>query len=184
MKAANLAPAAGADVLVRAARPADAAPLAALARATWLETFGDDYEPRDLHAYFDEHYTAGAMAIALSDPAVDVQIAERDEAAIGYVWICPLSLPAADAPAGAVELKRLYVRAAAQGGGLGRRLLDWAIAAARRGGAPALYLNVWAENRRARAIYGKRGFVTVGRFDFRVGARIDDELIMRLDLAP
>ena len=72
-----------------------------------------------------------------------------------------MTLPV-DHPAGALEIKQLYVLAPWQGTGVAAALMHWAIETARAEGAPALFLSVWEHGDRAIAFYRRHGFVTVG----------------------
>ena len=53
---------------------------------------------------------------------------------------------------------------------------------ARRRGCKHIQLSVYVDNHRARRFYEKRGFVEVGRYEFKVGNHIDDDRVMRVDL--
>jgi putative acetyltransferase len=59
------------------------------------------------------------------------------------------------------ELKRLYVRPAGRGQGLGRALLEEALRAARAGGLTQVLLDTLPEMQAARALYLAAGFVPV-----------------------
>ena len=79
----------------------------------------------------------------------------------------------------------VYVRASARGQGLGRRLLDHAIAEARGAGLEILQLTVSDAASAARALYESLGFVAYGvaRRGLKLGpGRYVDEVMMELDL--
>lgn len=71
----------------------------------------------------------------------------------------------ASADATALELKRMYVRPAARGLGIGRALLDAAIARAREGGHARLRLDTLPQLDVALALYRSAGFRPVAAYD-------------------
>lgn len=66
--------------------------------------------------------------------------------------------------------------------GVGARLLDSALSAARRGGARAAHLEVRDSNATARALYASRGFTAVGRRRRYYREPEEDALLLRCDL--
>ena len=106
-------------------------------------------------ADFVEHY----------DPTREAcWIAERDGHAIGYAQAGPCGLPHPDVRPGDGELKRLYLRRSEQNGGVGRALMDAAMAWLERDGPRPLWLSVWSENTGAQRFYGRYGFEFAGDF--------------------
>lgn len=167
-------------MIERDAGSADAAALAALARATFTDTFGHLYHPDDLAAFLAGH-TPAQWSEELADPRYAVRVAEADGALIAYAKLGPPSLPFTP-PAGATELRQLYVRAAHHGSGLAGRLMDWVLATARGRGYDALYLSVFVDNHRARRFYARYGFEAVGPYAFKVGNHVDEDIVMRCTL--
>ncbi|HEY0014102.1 MAG TPA: GNAT family N-acetyltransferase [Allosphingosinicella sp.] len=164
----------------RDAVPKDAEALAALGRATFVETFGHLYTPENLAAFLESHRPE-RWRDELSDPAFAVRLAEEDGRAAAYAKLAPPSLPfETDRPA--TELRQFYVLGPWQGRGISTELMAWAIAEARRRGAQELYLSVFIDNHRARRFYARYGFEQVGTYDFMVGTHADLDLVMRLDL--
>ena len=165
--------------VIRRATAADAAALAALGTATFVETFGHLYSSADLQAFLDESHTVEAYAGALADPDYALWLAERDGQAIGYAQAGRCGLPHAEAQPGDGELKRLYVRAGTQGGGTGRALMDAAMAWLLRDGPRPLWISVWSENLGAQRFYARYGFEFAGEYAFIVGAQRDREFMYR-----
>ena len=65
--------------------------------------------------------------------------------------------------AGEAELLTIAVEPDRQGQGIGRRLMDLFLQEARQRGAEDLFLEVAADNGRAKALYARAGFVETGR---------------------
>lgn len=161
--------------------PRDADALDAMARETWVRTFGHGYAEADLEAYLAQAYgPTGQLRAQLDDPHVIWRVARAAGEIIGYAKLVPPWLD--QAGPGDLQLAQLYVAYGWHGKGIAQALMDWSIATARSRGAPALLLTVFEENRRAMAFYAKYGFVHIGDYDFPVGQKIDRDLILRLDL--
>jgi ribosomal protein S18 acetylase RimI-like enzyme len=167
-------------VTYRDATLADAALLADIGRATFTETFGHLYEPADLQAFLASH-TPAAWQAELADRNYAVLLVEADGEAIGYAKLGPPKLPFTPAD-DAIELRQFYVRVGHQGSGVAARMMDWAIAEARRRGVASVYLSVFVDNERARRFYRRYGFDRVGSYVFMVGSHGDEDDVMRLQL--
>jgi len=172
--------------ILREATPSDVAALAALKLITFRETFLEDfaipYPPDDLTRFEAETYGQARIAAEIADPAHRTWLCEAaDGTLLAYAHAGPCKLPHPEATPRSGELYQIYVRHAAQGMGLGRRLLatalDW-LAAAYPG---PLWLGVWSGNARAQAVYAAAGFRKVGDYHFMVGNHRDAEYIFRRD---
>lgn len=116
-----------------------AAPLAALHRLCFPE------DPWD----------TAAMAEILSMPGAFGVFAQESQGPSGFVLALDLG--------GECEILSLGVLHERRRRGLGTALLDAVVGEARRRGAAALFLEVAADNRAARAFYAGHGFAEVGR---------------------
>ncbi|WP_426688481.1 GNAT family N-acetyltransferase [Rhodanobacter ginsengiterrae] len=95
--------------------------------------------------------------------------------ALGCVALRPLPLP------GVCEIKRLYVRPAARGQALGRRLAEAVIAWAAGAGYARVLLDTLASMRSARQLYVALGFQPVAPY---YDNPMPDTLYMALEIAP
>jgi ribosomal protein S18 acetylase RimI-like enzyme len=166
----------------RDATAADGALLGGLARATFIETFGDLYSLENLSAFLEQGSDA-AYAAELAALDIEVRFAEARGVAIGFCKIGGLKLPAADPAPGAVELRQLYVFRPWHGSGIAAALTVWAIERARARGASELWLSVFTDNHRARRFYARHGFAEIGPYKFMVGDQADEDILCRLKLA-
>jgi ribosomal protein S18 acetylase RimI-like enzyme len=164
---------------IRPAAPDDATALAALAAATFTETFGHLYAPADLEAFLRTWKVPAIYARHLEDPDIFLTVAEDPEGKlVGYVLAGPCKLPVADLAPTAGEVRELYLLASSQGHGLGTRLLEGALEWLDANGRSPLYVGVWSENHGAQRLYGRYGFRKVGEYEFPVGTHMDREFIL------
>lgn len=171
-------------VAIRRATSDDAPALAEVGAATFIESFGQLYVPRDLNAFLAESHSVDAYANVLADPDYALWIAERTDddgrpRAIGYAQAGPCGLPHADVRPGDGELKRLYLLKGEQNGGVGRALFEQALAWLLRDGPRTLWISVWSENFGAQRFYGRHGFEFAGEYEFIVGEQRDREFMYR-----
>jgi ribosomal protein S18 acetylase RimI-like enzyme len=133
-----------ADVVVAPAAADDLDDVRALFRdyADWLQV---DYCLQDFEAEL------AGLPGAYAPPAGGLWIARVDGAPAGVVGVWPLA-------GGACEMKRLWVREAYRGLGLGRRLAEAALAGARAGGQRQMVLETLDFMTAARALYAELGF--------------------------
>jgi ribosomal protein S18 acetylase RimI-like enzyme len=169
------------QVRVRVATVADAAALARLGAATFVETFGRMYQAKDLAAFLAGSRSEAVYARLLSDPRVRVELAflNGQPEPVGYVVAGPCKLPVANLEPTAGEVRELYILAEYQKHKMGTQLmvraLEW-LESQRR--AP-LYVGVYSENVGAQRLYGRFGFNKVGEYEFPVGEHMDLEFILK-----
>ncbi|OYQ29996.1 hypothetical protein CHU93_07255 [Sandarakinorhabdus cyanobacteriorum] len=168
-------------VAYRDGTPADAAMLAGLAAATFVETFGTLYKLEDLNNFI-AGYTAAAYGAELADPDIKVRLAMIGDVAIGFCKVSRLKLPAPEPAPGAMELRQLYLYKPWHGLKIADVLTEWAKDQARIRSAPEMWLSVFTENPRARRFYARHGFVEVAPYHFMVGTQADEDILCRVTL--
>ena len=113
--------------------------------------FGIDMEAAPLHAK-----TMGYID-TLIPPMGRAFVAGEGDQITGMIFLRP-------SDDDAVEIKRLYVRPEGRGRGLGARLIDHALAAARKMGAKHVVLDSTKNLRSAAKLYESRGFRYTGPY--------------------
>lgn len=165
----------------REALEADAAALAAFARASWVATFGNGlYPPEDLENYLNSSFGEAIQRAQIETPGETYFLAIDGEEIVGYCRMGVLDMPVDD-PTG-VELHRLYVHERVKGAGVAAALFARGLEWARARQAGAVYLSVWENNNRAQAFYRRRGFEDHSEWTFMVGRVADRDFIWKLAL--
>jgi ribosomal protein S18 acetylase RimI-like enzyme len=165
--------------VIRLAVAADVPALAALAARTWLDAFGGSLAPEHAAAEAETGRSEARFAAALQERTI--LVAEADGALVGYVELGEVDIPEADAGPEDAELHRLYVDTPVQGRGIGRALLDAALAHPRLATAPRVFLQVWEENERAVRLYERAGFRRVGSTRFTIGSEVVEDAVLVLE---
>lgn len=128
-------------------------------------------------AVFSQPWSRESFAELLATPFARVLVAvQGSEAVIGYAVI----YLAADES----ELANLAVSASHRGRGVGRRLLEVAMAEAAAHGARAMYLEVRVSNFAAQSLYASAGYQPVGRRQRYYQQPVEDALVLRTELRP
>jgi diamine N-acetyltransferase len=171
------------EIMIRPARPDDAAALGALGRQTFVDTFvtgfGIPYPEADLNAFLDASFDVEPTRKKLAEPGAAWWVAERYGDLLAFANAGPNGLPHPEARPEHMELRRLYVSKAAQGLGLGTKLLTLALDWMQAHTQGPLWIGVWSGNDKAQRLYAAYGFEKVGEYDYPVGAWRDREFILR-----
>ncbi|RYY33087.1 MAG: GNAT family N-acetyltransferase [Sphingomonadales bacterium] len=165
---------------IRAGGTEDAAALALVGAATFLETYAGEIPGADILTHVARHHTVEAYHGLLARPDTRVWLAEVGGAAIGYAM---LAAPDQElATADDADLKRIYVLSKWHGTGLARQLAERAMAAARVMGKRRMLIGVKPDNHRAIAFYRKIGAELVGGRRFTVGESVFDDPVFGVGL--
>ncbi len=188
----------GQGVRLRRATPDDAAALALVGAATFLEAFTWMLPGADIVAHCARNHTAEAYTTYLAHADTRVTLAEvvSGGAPVGYAMLTKPELPTFAVQPTDIELKRIYlfsrfrssatpVLRVADGGasqqvqGLkaGQALMDAAVEDARNLGRYRLLLGTHAGNLQAINFYRRNGFAEAGTRTFQVGAQVCCDLI-------
>lgn len=155
------------DVDFRNAESADDAALRGLDRATWSTQVSPGTKASADAPFFSDRCAPG-----------DVLVATGDGVILGFAIL----RQSADMPSHThvVQINGFAVSPAAQGHGIGRRLLDFTQHEALRRGASKVSLRVLGGNAGARHLYESCGFTVEGilRGEFKVDGHLVDDILM------
>lgn len=143
---------------MRAAREADTEAIVELTAAGWRAAYSG-IVPRERIAELPLAAWRHDVATGLRSPVADsfTFVAERDAEVLGY---CYVAAPGREQPAGSrvAELVAIYVTPARWGQGIGRSLMEAAVAEAEQLGYEEMALWTFERNAQARAFYARLGW--------------------------
>ncbi len=144
-------------VTVRDARSEDAPRIAAIAAASWWDTYRDIFEATFIEKFVARNYAVDDLAAQAERAAVaddrHFLVAERDGQVVAFAQY--------GVGSNGPELSRIYADPAHYGTGAGGALLD-ELHERLRGRVDSYRLDVHSRNSRARAFYERKGFAVVG----------------------
>ena len=169
-------------IVVKKASPADAGLLAAIARETFVESYGDKNTPENMADYLNTHFNDGTVLDELSNADCHILIAWEADVPVGYMKLNTGAEQTDLQETDSVEVERIYVRQAWQGRKVGHLLLEKAAETAGSLGKGSVWLGVWEENRGAIRFYERNGFIPFGTHVFMLGTDAQNDILMRRKL--
>lgn len=182
-------------VKLRHATADDAAALALVGAATFLEAFTWMIPGADILAHCARNHTPESYRAALTKPGTRITIAETaiGQTPVGYAMLTDPDLPSFPLQAGDIELKRIYLLSRFRSRryapvldhagatipelSAGQALMNAAITDAESLGSRRLLLGTNENNQRACAFYRRNGFTEAGTRTFQVGSQCCCDLI-------
>ncbi len=162
----------------------DASLLARMGREIFGHYWARMYSPDQLEAFFHQQYDIEPMREDLRNPNHLHFIAWADDQPAGFMKLSRKQTLADWIAERCLEICRLYVYEKYYHKGIGRALVETAIAIGHAEQMESLVLGVWGNNVRALTFYKKFGFEKIGEHPFQVGDRIDNDWVMRKWLHP
>lgn len=149
---------------------------------TYYETFAHLNTAEDMAAYLEDAFNVEGLTQEFNDPNSSFYFLYADGRLAGYLKLneAPSQTDINDAES--LEIERIYVSSEFQGAGLGRYLMEQAIAIANERNKKYVWLGVWEKNEKAIRFYKKNGFYEIGTHKFVMGEDVQTDYIMRKDL--
>lgn len=171
------------DFTLRRCVSGDEPMLSLLGGATFLEAYADNLDGADILAHWQKNHSASRYAEYLAAPENRIYVAELapGNAPVGYIMCTAPDFPI-QTTADDYELRRIYLLHRFQGRGIGRALMDQAIASATEQKYRRLLLGVYGENFSAIRFYEKAGFTQIGERFFTVGVTTHHDAVMARSL--
>ena len=149
---------------------------------TYSETFSHMNKPENMTAYLEDAFDANKLSKELSDPNCSFFFLYAENSLAGYLKLneAPAQTDINDTES--LEIERIYVSSEFQGAGLGRYLMEQAIAIANKRNKEYVWLGVWEKNEKAIRFYKKNGFYEIGTHSFVMGDEVQTDFVMRKNL--
>jgi len=169
------------EFTIRRCHGGDKRALSLLGAASFLETYAGNAEATDILAHVDAEHSTEKYGHWLASDFAHIWVVETavGRSPIGYA----VALTSQDAGSSTeMEIRRLYLLYRFHRKGLGQRLMDEILAAARQSRVAALFLKAYEPSQNSVGFYLRNGFRVVGEEPFRAGERDYQVLVMRLVL--
>ena len=150
---------------------------------TYYETFAHLNTPEDMQAYLDEAFEINKFRGELNNPDCDFFLLYFKDTLAGYLKLNEAPSQTDINDSSALEIERIYVVSEFQAKGLGRYLMEQAIAMAIERKKKYAWLGVWEKNETAIRFYKKNGFYEIGTHTFVMGEDVQTDYVMRKDLS-
>ena len=168
------------EVAIRPAEAADVPSLSALAKRTWADAFGFSVSPAEQAAELEAKRSVDYFRVALDTDTI--LVGQLGDGLVGYVQFGDVDIPEVETEPGDQELRRVYVETELQRHGIGRQLMNAALAHPRLQDAARVFLQVWEKNENAVGLYESLGFHKVGTTRFTIGrGDVLEDLVLVLD---
>lgn len=172
-----------AELVVRPASEDDAGAIADVGSRAFTAAYADSTRPADLAAHIAGHFTPAGVRRAMSGADARYLLAVKNGRVLAFARLGDPGKVEGLPAARAIEIRQLYVEPEVQRQGAGRRLLEQALAVARRDRVDALWLSAWEKADWALAFYYALGFRAFGSADFSVGATVYRDVLLWLPVS-
>ena len=149
---------------------------------TYYETFANLNTAEDMQEYLDEAFEINKLYCELNNTDSDFFFLYFDDTIAGYLKLNEAPTQTDINDSSSLEIERIYVASDFQGEGLGRYLMEQAIAIAAERKKKYVWLGVWENNEKAIRFYRKNGFYEIGTHTFVMGGDVQTDYVMRKDL--
>jgi ribosomal protein S18 acetylase RimI-like enzyme len=171
------------QISIRYASQQDAGLLADLGAKTFIQTYSESNPFENIDAYVKEFFSPEKQKTEISDSSNLFLIAEYEGQVFGYAQVSSGNQTPEITSKNPIELVRIYLLPEFIGKGLGSSLMQACLQESLARGHDAIWLGVWEHNQRAIAFYEKWGFKKIGTHQFTLGADLQTDWIMALDLS-
>ena len=166
---------------IRPATVKDAELIADISRETFYETYAAYNTKADMDKFMSEQFNKEKLIGQVKKQENLFLLAYENEEPAGYIFLRDETHPHIPEE-NAVEICRLYARGSFIGRGVGKKLMQAAVAHALAGNKTFIWLIVWKQNERAIKFYTSFGFEIFAEQEFILGNDVQKDWAMKLKI--
>ncbi|MBO6495571.1 MAG: GNAT family N-acetyltransferase [Roseivirga sp.] len=146
---------------------------------TFSDTFTEQNNEIQMKAYLEKAFNTDQLRSELSNPESFFYFVKEEDKILGYLKLNTKTAQTDQVLDSSLEIERIYLAQEAQGKGIGKLLMDFSIAEAKRRNLLCLWLGVWEKNEKAIAFYKSYGFEVFADHPFKLGDESQKDLLMK-----
>ncbi|MBO6659114.1 MAG: GNAT family N-acetyltransferase [Roseivirga sp.] len=146
---------------------------------TFSDTFTEQNNEIQMKAYLEKAFNTDQLRSELSNPESFFYFVKEEDKILGYLKLNTKTAQTDQVLDSSLEIERIYLTEEAQGKGIGKLLMDFSIAEAKRRNLLCLWLGVWEKNEKAIAFYKSYGFEVFADHPFKLGDDSQKDLLMK-----
>ena len=146
---------------------------------TFSDTFTEQNNEIQIKAYLEKAFNTDQLRSELSNPESFFYFVKEEDKILGYLKLNTKTAQTDQVLDSSLEIERIYLTEEAQGKGIGKLLMDFSIAEAKRRNLLCLWLGVWEKNEKAIAFYKSYGFEVFADHPFKLGDDSQKDLLMK-----
>ena len=104
-----------------------------------------------MKAYLEKAFNTDQLRSELSNPESFFYFVKEEDKTLGYLKLNTKTAQTDQVLDSSLEIERIYLTQEAQGKGIGKLLMDFSIAEAKRRNLLCLWLGVWEKNEKAKS---------------------------------
>ena len=151
-----------------------------ICRKTFYDTFHEQNTKEDMELFLDSSFNTDVLRFELSQPFNHFFFAKINEEIVGYLQLS--TARSLELVGEVLEISRIYVATESIGSGVGKALMEFALAFAKQMKKRIVFLGVWEHNEKAILFYERFGFTKFGAHIFMVGKDAQTDLLMKKEL--
>ena len=151
-----------------------------------VKTFRATYEHKNEAVHFEKYVAKSfcdkQIKSELKNPKTHFFFVKIEAEIVGYFKLNEAGSQSDLNKPNTLEIERIYVYEKFKGKGIGRKMIEFSSAFAKKHGLTELWLGVWEQNPAAIAFYKKMGFEKFGTHSFMMGEEEQTDFLLKMEI--